>query len=380
MRIRVLCLGFALLCPQLASQWPSAALYGLLSGLGIGFIWPRDSIVVFLGPSIGIIVGLSHGLSDRRVMRWADTLVIGLLGGLGGAIFSWVMGVLLLKVLRSDLAAWVDLWLLGGIGVGIVCGLVTGLRAKLRERATTGEMLHVSSKKGWPGLWLRGGRDLKLVVGAAVVSGVLVSLLAGIGQPQMIKACMAFTNFLGIRLIGSLGLCLIFTLTGTAVGAIMAGIPGALFGALRGGLTGPEIERRTRPNQGIRQSAINVWVFVLIGGLTVGLLWGLLNLLSVVLALGQAPQAGDWWHIVLGNMLLLGFLSGLVPGVACIQHFTLRVILWCSGVMPWYYVRFLDFATERMFLQRIGGRYQFLHNLLQERFATMVPKQEQDRH
>ncbi len=34
-------------------------------------------------------------------------------------------------------------------------------------------------------------------------------------------------------------------------------------------------------------------------------------------------------------------------------------------------VRFLNSATERMFLQRIGGRYRFIHKLLQEHFAKM---------
>jgi hypothetical protein len=126
-----------------------------------------------------------------------------------------------------------------------------------------------------------------------VVLGGLVSVLAGVGQLRMIQALAAFTNFLGLGLFTSLSYCLLWTLGGTAMGAVL-GAPGALFGALRGGLTGPEIERRTLPNQGIRQSTANIGVFALIGGLTVGLLWGLLNLLSIGLKFGHAPQAGDW--------------------------------------------------------------------------------------
>jgi hypothetical protein len=78
---------------------------------------------------------------------------------------------------------------------------------------------------------------------------------------------------------------------------------------------------------------------------------------------------------VLGNVLSWGFLSGLIPGAACIQHFTLRFILWWNGAMPWRYVRFLDSATERMFLQHVGGRYRFLHDLLRDHFAAIEPKQ-----
>jgi hypothetical protein len=56
------------------------------------------------------------------------------------------------------------------------------------------------------------------------------------------------------------------------------------------------------------------------------------------------------------------------------QHFVLRFVLWCKGVMPWRYVRFLDYATERLFLQRVGGRYRFLHESLRDHFAAMMPK------
>jgi hypothetical protein len=204
---------------------------------------------------------------------------------------------------------------------------------------------------------------------------MLVSVLAGVGQGRTIHALATFTYFFGLGLLCSLSLCLLWTLLGTAVGAFHGLVLGALFGALREGLTGPEIERRILPNQGIWQSMGNIRVFALGGGLTVGLLWGLLNLVPDVLMFWRAPQAEDWWYIVLNNVLFLGFLSGLVPGAACIQHFILRFVLWGNGVMPWRYVRFLDFATERMFLQRVGGHYRFFHDLLRDCFAAMEPKQ-----
>ncbi len=53
------------------------------------------------------------------------------------------------------------------------------------------------------------------------------------------------------------------------------------------------------------------------------------------------------------------------------QHFALRVILYCNGYIPRNYARFLDYCTDRLFLQRVGGRYRFIHRLLQEHFATM---------
>ena len=38
--------------------------------------------------------------------------------------------------------------------------------------------------------------------------------------------------------------------------------------------------------------------------------------------------------------------------------------------MPLNYVRFLEYATERIFLRRVGGGYIFIHRLVQEHFAA----------
>ncbi|MDZ8264454.1 hypothetical protein [Nostoc sp. ChiQUE01b] len=73
--------------------------------------------------------------------------------------------------------------------------------------------------------------------------------------------------------------------------------------------------------------------------------------------------------------LVTGLSSGLIVklwfGRCSVQHLILRIILSCSKLIPWNYARFLDYCTERLFLQRIGGRYRFIHRLLQEHFAAM---------
>ncbi len=63
--------------------------------------------------------------------------------------------------------------------------------------------------------------------------------------------------------------------------------------------------------------------------------------------------------------------GGFIPGFGFMRHFVLRLILWRSGYIPWNYSRFLNYAAQRMFLQRAGSRYQFTHKLLQEHFAEM---------
>ncbi|MFL9458405.1 hypothetical protein AB0758_46240 [Tolypothrix bouteillei VB521301_2] len=37
----------------------------------------------------------------------------------------------------------------------------------------------------------------------------------------------------------------------------------------------------------------------------------------------------------------------------------MRVILWSNGYTPWNYAKFLDYCTNRLFLQRVGGGYRF---------------------
>jgi hypothetical protein len=72
--------------------------------------------------------------------------------------------------------------------------------------------------------------------------------------------------------------------------------------------------------------------------------------------------------------LVLGLMLG---GLACVRHFTLRLMLYHLRYSPWNYARFLDCATEQLFLQKVGGGYIFIHRMLLEHFAGMELDQEQ---
>lgn len=121
-----------------------------------------------------------------------------------------------------------------------------------------------------------------------------------------------------------------------------------------------DIETKIIPNQGIWKSVVNGVILGLFGGLLGGLLGGLST--NVDGALSSALSSA------LSGALSSALSSG---GKACIQHFVLRLILYCKGYAPWNYCRFLNYATERLFLQRVGGRYRFIHKLLQDHFAQM---------
>jgi hypothetical protein len=124
-----------------------------------------------------------------------------------------------------------------------------------------------------------------------------------------------------------------------------------------------KIDTINKPNQGIRKSAKNTITISLISFPAGMLLYALLRV-----ATGQPVELFRVLNSGLGLALFLGIGFG---GLACIQHFVLRLILWWTGAIPWNYARFLNYAAERRFIKQVGGCYRFIHNLLRDRFAEM---------
>jgi len=60
-------------------------------------------------------------------------------------------------------------------------------------------------------------------------------------------------------------------------------------------------------------------------------------------------------------------------GIACIEHYVLR---WRLRSLPCQYARFLDYATERILLRKVGGGYMFAHRLLLEYFVALPTRGE----
>jgi hypothetical protein len=147
-------------------------------------------------------------------------------------------------------------------------------------------------------------------------------------------------------------------------------ISGLFFGSFSG-IGNSEIERHTFPNQGIRSSLRNCCIMGIGINLTV--------LLIVVGIYSPNLESSS----KLTDLLLIGELFGLVSGMitgikyggaACIQHFTLRQMLYKKGCIPWNYAKFLDFASGRLLIKRVGGGYVFFHRMLLEHFAQMHSK------
>lgn len=228
------------------------------------------------------------------------------------------------------------------VGVGLISGLIIGLIGGLFVNLTSDQI------SGWifalisgsmSGLIIGFRQKIKPVEtvkwkwsGMKVRSGVIFGLIVG--------SIYGLITFLTFTLINESTIGLTKLLFDSLFGGLMFGLFGGAIGALIGGFRDSDIEKRTVPNQGIWRSAANTGTFAL-----VGLFGGPLGVL----------------------------IGAIVPGTACIQHFTLRLILWRSGYIPWNYARFLNYATERVFLQRVGGHYRFIHDFLREHFAQMQP-------
>jgi hypothetical protein len=166
---------------------------------------------------------------------------------------------------------------------------------------------------------------------------------------------------------------------GISNGVFICLILGLLLGLESGQIDTPD--KKMIPNQGIRRSAR---IALSVGGM----IW---------LSTGAVAAAGDVISFVNGeygaeviaeNMLPLVILwsvttwgiwassfgvgaSFLYGGYACIQHMLLRMIFFRDRAMPWRYIRFLDYAADRGLLIKVGGGYQFVHQVLQDYYAEL---------
>jgi hypothetical protein len=209
------------------------------------------------------------------------------------------------------------------------------------------------------------GLTAAIISGAFTVSARKISPLEQLNWSwQRVKSRWMKELLIGVIFGLILGIILWLSshdLNGLRFGLIAGHIYG-LFFALGSGLGSSEIQQRIVPNQGIHSSFRNSWIVGLIGGLLFGVIFGLIS--SVLLHGELVVQIGLIGGVIFG--LLFGLKYG---GVAWTQHFILRQMLCQKGRMPWNYSEFLDIASERLLMKKVGGGYVFFHRMLLEHFA-----------
>lgn len=307
--------------------------------------------------------------------RWMYSLIIWLISSLvniiiSGLFFGVAIGVFS-GILHSQFETHIDkiyvdmlVGILLGLSGGTVAGLPLNLLLLLLRKLPN--QIQLSEKLGWS--WKSSGSGfisfivfaISLIAG--ILSGGLIVLLVTLLIFGSAKSQPLVITIQSINLDVLIYPLIIMLLTG-----------GFMFG-MAGGIETKEIEFKTKSNQGIFRSLISALQCSLILGLSFGLFSGVLSVLIV-----RQVSTELFENIVVGVVFgvcggLLGIISGawFAGGLASVQHFLLRLILCKTGSTPWNYAQFLDYCTERLLLQKIGGRYRFIHRLLQEHFASMT--------
>ena len=368
---------------------------------------------------IFLIEQLQPSWLASRGYTWAYVLGSRLIGGLfGGLMFSLIMGVSGARLvgirlsLLNGLDDWLVLGLITGVIIGLLWGLIEGVQFEQRAKNVALGMTPTRWQRGINilGVGLILGVSSGLIFGFyagllfGLVGGLLFGLVGGValelrGRRQNINNDIQTVEALQwsweqarrIAPVGLLGgvvlgltLALILQLDQELVNRVqdgpisgLLGEPGFVVGmglfwgvfagvmvAMIGGLSSKLEETKTRPNQGVWLSARNALltgpgfglIIGLVGGLLGGVMFGWRNGLDFGLAIGLG----------MGTFAVLWY-----GGLDIIKHYTLRFIFWYQGHIPRDYIRFLDYAADRIFLQKVGGGYMFIHRLLLEHFAAM---------
>lgn len=136
-----------------------------------------------------------------------------------------------------------------------------------------------------------------------------------------------------------------------------------------------DLKMRSKPNQGIWNSLRSVcWIIISFCALAFILLLAEITNCSTH-ERGFCTSLSTVFFNWISHFLFLIFFglvfALLLGGIASIQHFCLRLILaFKARKTPWNYARFLDYCVERRLLQRVGGRYRFIHQELLDYFAA----------
>lgn len=312
-----------------------------------------------------------------RTRRYTPAQTIRWLAWLAHAMVTHNQSIFLLEAMQPN---WLPAGRLrqrylriNGLFLGSMVGLMIAL---LAVSALVGGVPIV-----WPSLlaWLTPARISTLTLLTVVLSVLVYGSLAVSGASKQQNYPIAvveslhwsastvrFALICGLLLGSAVGLAsgLVF---GLGIGLLYGAAVGLMIGLLlfTRGLTGTdvEIERKIKPNQGIHRSALNALLLSCSVGLTSGIGVGLLAQIPLGERLGAA--VGLRFGLGVGVVMLLFY-----GGHTCFMHLLLRAFLYRADLIPREYVRFLDYAAERILLRKLGGGYLFMHRLLLEHFAA----------
>lgn len=323
----------------------ASGFFGLGSGLSFwifqGLLHPRSGAPVKMGRM--------HSSLQSSLIAWSTTIAAPHLW-LAAAVLGAGMG------LSYRLSLGLSVRLIYGLSICVTVLLVRVILAGSIGPLRFAERIHWT----WRGLL-----QPKHVRISLIVSAVLF-LCFGLG--------FALENGLNFALNGGLSFGLI---NGLGCGLGYWGLLGLYQGMKQEHL---EDQDRQQFNQGIRRSLRNGLLISLIstiiisalgivgGGLSNVLRDGLSNGLNVELKYVHGNMLGDACISLLAGMVVTWALSG---GLTVLRHYVIRWFLARHHIFPWHAQAFLDDATARILLRRVGGGYSFIHRRLQDYFADL---------
>jgi DNA polymerase III delta prime subunit len=298
------------------------------------------------GQTVFYLERLQHGWLQKK-LRWA-------VDACSESFFGFVFGVI---TAGAPLIVFNDgKMIIWGLFFGLLLGLIMGIRALTSSRKARDITCVETVRWSWPGIrWnlVRRGVMIGMILG--LVSGLAVAFFAfrKTGQYFMLLAGPLGGLFMGLML----GVAIL-------IGSLLGELLSFFFDR---GLTFPELDIRTVPNEGIIRSARNAFLGLLLG-LLVGPGLGLLYALQVWSRGGNVLPAVRFGALY--GTFFVGAAFGMrAGGEACFKHYSLRLLLILSGSTPWNYVKFLNYASDSILLRKVGGGYMFLHRMLLEWFA-----------
>ena len=253
--------------------------------------------------------------------------------------------------------------LIVGLIYGLILGLILGLIFGLSEGLSEGLIFGLSE-----GLTL--GLTFGLILGLLFgMTRVKINSWITIAYSSS-KLIYGLIFGLSIGLINNLSEGLIYGLiNGLIYGLICVLIYGLISGLVHGLKGKKEIDIKKHPEQAIKENLKNA-VYISSGLVVIFIVFFFLIFQILLKYMSDL----DWNEV--GSVLIR--LGGVAMAFTLwfttkpvIEHFSLRVVLCLNGYLPWNYARFLDYATDRLFLQRVGGGYRFVHRFLQEHLAQM---------
>jgi hypothetical protein len=219
---------------------------------------------------------------------------------------------------------------------------------------------------------LIGGLNFGLIWGliGALIGGVIEHVIEPVETFEFSLSLSKIRGFLQEMLdwmiVGMIAGMIVGINWGLIVGLILGLIAGLILGLIIGVIKWLQVDfaSRKHSNQGIFASLQNnIWIA----------LFSILIFSFATFFISQVSggQANILYPLIsgIGVSIIIGF---WMSGDEALKHFILRCLLYRNGSIPWNYARFLNYSTERMLLQRIGGRYRFIHRLLQEHFAAQI--------